>query len=160
MDATEQESKLFNLIGRYKCPRSQAATLMHILQPSTHVRAQALLVLRAVSIGSVHWRSLRVSYANIQFPSFVFLESYRRFVPHPEINYTVSLAPQNQHPARRRYRAHSASEYRTGFASAARRAACQACLCLATPWLVPGSERAWSALSPYVASVFHRARNL
>jgi hypothetical protein len=46
------------------------------------------------------------------------------------------------------------------FASAAHRAACQACLCLATPWLVPGSERAWSALSPNVRGVVHRARSL
>mgnify|MGYP003362540052 CR=1 FL=1 len=98
-------------------------------------------------------RSFRVSYANIQAPPVVVLESYRRFVPQPAINCTVSSAPQHRHPALRCYHAHSASVCRTVFASVAHRAACQACLCLAMPWLVPGSERAWSALSPNVEDV-------
>lgn len=98
-------------------------------------------------------RSFRVSYANIQAPHIIALESYRHFVPQPAINCTVSFALQHLHPALRRYHAHSASVCRTVFASVAHRAACQACLCLAMPWLVPGSERAWSALSPNVEDV-------
>jgi hypothetical protein len=87
-------------------------------------------------------------------------ESYRHVVPPLQINCTVSLAPQNRHPARRHYRARFASAYRTAFASAAHRAACQACLSLAMPWLVPGNERAWSALSPVIGDVVHGARSL
>lgn len=105
-------------------------------------------------------RSFRVSYANIQAPPVVVLESYRRFVPQPAINCTVSSAPQHRHPALRCYHAHSASVCRTVFASVAHRAACQACLCLAIPWLVPGSERAWSALGHDVEDVDVRARGL
>lgn len=98
-------------------------------------------------------RSFRVSYANIQAPLVIALDSYRRFVPQSAINCTVSFALQHLHPALRYYHAHSASVCRTVFASVAHQAACQACLCLAMPWLVPGSERAWSALSPKVEDV-------
>ena len=90
------------------------------------------------------------------FPNLV---SFRQIVYRLCFNSTALPALRNQRLAQRRYRAPSASACRIAFASAAHRAACQACLCLATPWLVPGSERAWSALSPNVRSVIHRARS-
>lgn len=136
------------------------AALMLVLQTlNSHPRASSAGNMR--SFIQIHkMRSFRVSYANIHFPPVVFLESYRHFVPPPAINSTVLPALQNRHPALRHYRVQSASTLRTVFASVAHRAACQACLCLATPWRVPGSERAWSALSPNFEGVVHRSRGL
>lgn len=76
------------------------------------------------------------------------------------ISSTVSLVHPNRRPAPRYYHAHSASECRTVFASVAHRVACQACPWhrLAMLWLVPGSERAWSARCPVIAIVIRKAR--
>lgn len=96
-----------------------------------------------------------VSNSNLQN-----LESYHYVVSRRRINSTVSLVHPNRHPAPRYYHAHSASGCRTAFASVAHRAACQACPWrhLAMLWLVPGSERAWSARSPVTEIAVRRAR--